>query len=111
MAPEHVGLPRLHRVNKDGLSEDEMRSLEDAARKLRLSQPWMDVVANGVRLGVDFHDQVNKSANRGSVSIGIDREGRREPEERVTWKFMGAPGALWADVVPKTLLLGGHEGP
>lgn len=69
-------------------------------RELRLAKPWMDMLANGTRLVVDFEEWINKTSGRGSVSIGIDHEDGEEPEELVTWYFFPGP-ASYAETVPK----------
>src|SRR5205807_10225015 len=60
-------------------------------RDLRLAKPWMEMLAGGARLIVDFEEWVNKSSGRGTVSIGIDQEDGNEPEELVTWQFLAGP--------------------
>jgi uncharacterized protein DUF4365 len=69
-------------------------------RELRLAKPWMDMLASGTRLIVDFEEWINKTSGRGSVSIGIDHENGEEPEKLVTWYFFPGP-ANYADAVPK----------
>ena len=69
-------------------------------RELRLAKPWMDMLASGTRLVVDFEEWINKSSGRGTVSIGIDHEDGNEPEELVTWHFLVGPTS-YAEAVPK----------
>jgi Domain of unknown function (DUF4365) len=69
-------------------------------RELRLAKPWMDMLAAGTRLVVDFAEWINKSSGRGTVSIGIDHEDGNEPEELVIWHFFVGP-ANYAETVPK----------
>ncbi len=69
-------------------------------RELRLAKPWMEMLASGTRLVVDFAEWINKSSGRGTVSIGIDHEDGNEPEELVTWHFWVGP-ANYADAVPE----------
>lgn len=69
-------------------------------RELRLAKPWMDMLAGGTRLVVDFEEWINKTSGRGSVSIGIDHEDGKEPEELVTWHFLVGP-VSYAEAVPK----------
>jgi hypothetical protein len=68
-------------------------------RELRLAKPWMDMLAAGTRLVVEFEEWINKSSGRGSVSIGIDHEDGNEPEELVTWYFWVGP-VNYAEAVP-----------
>jgi hypothetical protein len=69
-------------------------------RELRLAKPWMDMLASGTRLVVDFEEWINKTSGRGSVSIGVDHEDGNEPEELVTWHFLVGP-VSYAEAVPK----------
>jgi Domain of unknown function (DUF4365) len=69
-------------------------------RELRLAKPWMDMLASGTRLVVDFEEWINKMSGRGTVSIGIDHEDGTEPEELVTWHFLVGPMS-YAEAVPK----------
>ena len=69
-------------------------------RELRLAKPWMELLASGTRLVVDFEEWVNKTSGRGTVSIGVDKEDGNEPEELVTWHFFPGP-ADYASAVPK----------
>lgn len=69
-------------------------------RELRLAKPWMEMLASGIRLIVEFEEWVNKSSGRGTVSIGIDHEDGSEPEELVTWHFIVGPMS-YAKTVPK----------
>jgi hypothetical protein len=69
-------------------------------RELRLAKPWMEMLANGVRLVVDYEEWINKTSGRGSVSIGIDHEDGNGLEKLVTWHFFPGP-ASYAEAVPK----------
>ena len=69
-------------------------------RELRLAKPWMEMLATGTRLVVDFAEWINKSSGRGTVSIGVDHEDGNEPEELVNWHFFVGP-ADYAETVPK----------
>lgn len=69
-------------------------------RELRLAKPWMDMLASGTRLVVDFQEWVNKMSGRGTVSIGIDHEDGSEPQALVTWNFFVGPMS-YAETVPK----------
>ena len=69
-------------------------------RELRLAKPWMEMLASGTRLVVDFAEWVNKMSGRGSVSIGIDHEDSSEPEKLVSWHFLAGPRS-YAEAVPK----------
>jgi uncharacterized protein DUF4365 len=69
-------------------------------RELRLAKPWMDMLASGTRLVVDFEEWINKSSGRGTVSISIDHGDGNEPEELVTWHFLVGP-LSYAEAVPK----------
>ncbi|WP_424211044.1 DUF4365 domain-containing protein [Streptomyces sp. BI20] len=68
-------------------------------RQLQLAKPWMELLAGGKRLVVDIEEWVNKSSGRGSVSLGLDNEDGRKPEELANWGvFLGL--ASYAEVVP-----------
>jgi hypothetical protein len=69
-------------------------------RELRLAKPWMEMLADGTRLVVDFEEWINKSSGRGSISIGIDHEDGNDPEELVTWHLWVGP-ASYAESVPR----------
>ncbi|MBR7830655.1 DUF4365 domain-containing protein [Actinospica sp. MGRD01-02] len=69
-------------------------------RELRLAKPWMERLASGSRLLVDFEEWINKSSGRGTISIGVDREDGNEPEELATWHFLVGP-ANYAEAVPR----------
>ncbi|PWR12481.1 hypothetical protein DKT69_23865 [Micromonospora sicca] len=69
-------------------------------RELRLARPWMELLAQGKRLVVDFEEWINKSSGRGSISIGIDNEDGSDPEELVTWHLFVGP-TNYAEAVPK----------
>jgi hypothetical protein len=75
-------------------------SYELRLRELRLAKPWMDMLADGTRLVVEFAEWINKSSGRGTISIGIDHEDGNEPEELVTWHFLVGPTS-YAEAVPK----------
>ncbi|WP_343993380.1 DUF4365 domain-containing protein [Nocardioides dubius] len=68
-------------------------------RELRLAKPWMDMLARGTRLVVDFEEWVNKSSGRGKIAIGIDHEDGKDPEQLVAWNFFIGL-RMYADVVP-----------
>jgi hypothetical protein len=91
------------------LDESAREALHEAAegdpyelrlRELRLAKPWMDMLASGTRLVVDFAEWINKMSGRGTVSIGIDHEDGNDPEELVTWHFLVGP-LSYAEAVPK----------
>ena len=76
-------------------------------RELRLAKPWMDMLASGTRLVVEFEEWINKSSGRGVVSIGIDHEDGNDPEVLLSWQFPIGPWSYkvtvprlfaWADV-------------
>ncbi|MEU9685375.1 DUF4365 domain-containing protein [Amycolatopsis japonica] len=69
-------------------------------RELRLAKPWMEMLASGIRLIIDFEEWVNKSSGRGAVSIGVDHEDGNEPEKLATWHFWVGP-ADYAETVPR----------
>jgi hypothetical protein len=69
-------------------------------RELRLARPWMQMVADGVRLVVDFEELINKTSGRGSITIGVDPETGAEPELLVTWHLLLGP-LDYAETVPK----------
>ena len=69
-------------------------------RELRLARPWMEMLASGSRLVLEFEEWINKSSGRGSVSIGIDHEDGRDPEVLVNWYFFPGP-QNYAEAVPK----------
>ncbi|CNE48023.1 Uncharacterised protein [Mycobacterium tuberculosis] len=69
-------------------------------RELRLAKPWMELLASGTRLVVDFEEWINKTSGRGTVSIGVDNEDGKEPEPLATWHFLPGP-ADYASAVPK----------
>lgn len=69
-------------------------------RELRLALPWMQLLADGTRLVVDFEEWVNKSSGRGSISVGIDHEDGEDPQELVRWQLL-LGSASYAEVVPK----------
>ena len=68
-------------------------------RELRLAKPWMDMLAGGTRLVVDFEEWVNKSSGRGKIAIGIDHEDGKDPEELVAWHIWIGPRD-YAEAVP-----------
>jgi hypothetical protein len=69
--------------------------------QLRLSRSWIDLVADGEKVYIEFEDWVNKSLPRFQFRIGC--EGRRDIHER-HWPTMYAPGlsfeALLSDLFP-----------
>ena len=76
-------------------------------RELRLAKPWMDLLASGERVVLEFEEWVSKSSGRGSVSIGIDHEDGDDPEILASWEFWIGPSNYataipthyaWADV-------------
>ena len=69
-------------------------------RELRLARPWMEMLMSGTRLIVDFAEWTNKMSGRGTVSIGVDREDGKEPEELATWSFLVGPMS-YAETMPK----------
>lgn len=69
-------------------------------RELRLAKPWMDMLASGTRLVVEFDEWINKSSGRGSIAIGIDHEDGKDPEELVAWHLLIGPGD-YSEAVPK----------
>jgi hypothetical protein len=69
-------------------------------RELRLAKPWMEMLADGTRLVVDFEEWINKSSGRGSISIGIDHEDGNEPEELVAWHLWVGPTS-YAESIPQ----------
>lgn len=97
-------VPESHLLNADAAA-----AWRDAAagdpyelrlRELRLAKPWMEMLADGTRLVVDFEEWINKSSGRGTLSIGIDNEDGNDPEELVTWQLFVGP-ANYAEAVPK----------
>lgn len=68
-------------------------------RQLRLARPWMDMLASGSRLVLEFEEWINKSSGRGSMAIGVDNDDGRDPEILAAWHFF--PGPLnYAESVP-----------
>lgn len=91
------------------LDETARAPLEEAAegdpyvlriRELQLAKPWMEMLAGGTRLLVDMEEWINKTSGRGSISIGIDHEDGKDPEELVTWNFWVGPRS-YAEAVTK----------
>jgi len=69
-------------------------------RDLQLARPWMAMLAGGRRLVIDIEEWVNKSSGRGAISLGVDNEDGRGPEELASWGvFLGM--SSYAEVVPK----------
>ncbi|MFG2656060.1 DUF4365 domain-containing protein [Streptomyces sp. NPDC048425] len=69
-------------------------------RELQLARPWMRMLADGTRLVIDIEEWVNKTSGRGSISLGIDHEDGKDPEEIAHWTvFLGLSN--YVDVVPK----------
>jgi hypothetical protein len=69
-------------------------------RDLQLAKPWMELLAGGTRLVVDMEEWINKTSGRGTISIGIDHEDGKGPEELASWSVMLGL-ADYADVIPK----------
>lgn len=69
-------------------------------RELRLAKPWMEMLASGTRLLVEFEEWINKSSGRGKIAIAVDREDAEEPEQLVVWHLMIGPRE-YADTVPR----------
>lgn len=82
VAPEHVGLPRLRRVNKDVLSEEEMRILEDAARTERDKILIRLMAETGARIGevanLRVEDVFERDRRYYFVTVS-GKTGRRQP--------------------------------
>ena len=69
-------------------------------RELQLARPWMAMLAGGRRLVIDIEEWVNKRSGRGAISLGVDNEDGRGPEELASWGvFLGM--SSYAEVVPK----------
>ncbi|MFF8872669.1 DUF4365 domain-containing protein [Streptomyces massasporeus] len=68
-------------------------------RELQLARPWMEMLTNGKRLVVDMAEWVNKLSGLGSISLGLDNEDGRDPEELATWTVLLGP-SMYVDVVP-----------
>ncbi|MFF2638642.1 DUF4365 domain-containing protein [Streptomyces niveus] len=69
-------------------------------RELQLARPWMERLAEGTRLVIDIEEWVNKSSGRGAISLGVDHEDGRDPEQIASWTvFLGL--SSYVDVVPK----------
>ncbi|MBQ1049225.1 DUF4365 domain-containing protein [Micromonospora sp. C51] len=69
-------------------------------RELRLARPWMEMLAQGTRLVLDFEEWINKSSGRGMVSVGVDREDGSGIQELVSWQFLFGP-VNYGEAVPQ----------
>ncbi|QLY30403.1 DUF4365 domain-containing protein [Nocardia huaxiensis] len=69
-------------------------------RELQLARPWMDILNRGQRLVIDIEEWINKSSGRGEITLGIDNEDGRPPQEIATWGVM-LGGLSYTEVVPK----------
>ncbi|MDN3264290.1 DUF4365 domain-containing protein [Streptomyces sp. CSDS2] len=68
-------------------------------RELQLALPWMNRLVEGQRLVIDVEEWVNKTSGRGSITLGVDNEDGRGPEELASWSIMLGL-ASYAEVVP-----------
>lgn len=57
-------------------------------RELQLARPWMEMLADGLRVVIDIEEWSNKSSGRGSITLGIDREDGEPPDPVVSWDVM-----------------------
>ncbi|NKY38134.1 DUF4365 domain-containing protein [Cellulomonas septica] len=69
-------------------------------RQLQLAKPWMELLASGRRLVVDIEEWINKTSGRGSISLGLDNEDGKKPEELANWGVLLGL-ASYADVLPR----------
>ncbi|MGW0485374.1 DUF4365 domain-containing protein [Nonomuraea sp. NPDC003214] len=69
-------------------------------RELQLARPWMERLAGGQRLVVDVEEWMNKTSGRGAISLGVDHEDGKEPEELSSWGVL-LGSSSYAEVIPK----------
>ena len=57
-------------------------------RELQLARPWMTMLAEGNRLVIDIEEWPNKTAGRGAITLGIDKEDGQSPTPLANWWFL-----------------------
>ncbi|WP_369212448.1 DUF4365 domain-containing protein [Streptomyces flavofungini] len=69
-------------------------------RELQLARPWMRMLNTGTRLVIDIEEWVNKTSGRGTITLGVDNEDGKDPEQLASWTvFLGL--SSYTEAVPK----------
>ncbi|MGA5194681.1 DUF4365 domain-containing protein [Streptomyces exfoliatus] len=69
-------------------------------RELQLARPWMEMLIEGMRLVIDIEEWVNKTSGRGAITLGVDNEDGKDPEELANWTVFLGPSS-YVEAVPK----------
>ncbi|MFB8419497.1 DUF4365 domain-containing protein [Streptomyces albidoflavus] len=98
LVPETQVLDERARTSLSQAAEGDPYTLR--IRELQLARPWMEKLAEGTRLVVDIEEWVNKSSGRGAISLGVDHEDGKDPEQLASWTvYLGL--SSYVEVVPK----------
>ncbi len=105
-----IEIPKAKRLDKGSLRE--LRGLTQPPEylkklnKLRLDKKWIELLAEGESVFIEYEDWINKSLPRFEITIGCDSRDDIEPE---TWPTLYGPGLSMEEAIEYTLPWADYE--